>query len=67
MANDKSKENTTDDEPTATATEEPPTTTETESTTTKTAPVETHAFGFRLRANAQEGQKRFPIGISSNR
>ncbi len=29
------------------------------------APVETHAFGFRLRANAPEGQKRFPISISS--
>jgi hypothetical protein len=27
-------------------------------------PLETHAFGFRLRANAPEGQKRFPI--SSN-
>jgi hypothetical protein len=25
------------------------------------APMETHAFGFRLRANAPEGQKRFPI------
>ena len=24
-------------------------------------PMETHAFGFRLRANAPEGQKRFPI------
>ena len=24
-------------------------------------PWETHAFGFRLRANAPEGQKRFPI------
>jgi hypothetical protein len=23
------------------------------------APMETHAFGFRLRANAPEGQKRF--------
>ncbi|MGB9274229.1 MAG: hypothetical protein WCC08_03225 [Terrimicrobiaceae bacterium] len=23
--------------------------------------METHAFGFRLRANAPEGQKRFPI------
>ena len=26
--------------------------------------METHAFGFRLRANAPEGQKRFPISIS---
>jgi glycosyltransferase involved in cell wall biosynthesis len=25
------------------------------------APVEMHAFGFRLRANVPEGQKRFPI------
>ena len=25
------------------------------------APMETHAFGFRLRANAPKGQKRFPI------
>ena len=25
------------------------------------APIETHAFGFRLRANAPVGQKRFPI------
>jgi HPt (histidine-containing phosphotransfer) domain-containing protein len=25
------------------------------------APKETHAFGFRLPANAPEGQKRFPI------
>jgi hypothetical protein len=25
------------------------------------APMETHACGFRLRANAPEGQKRFPI------
>ena len=25
------------------------------------APMETHAFGFRLRANAPEDQKRFPI------
>ncbi len=25
------------------------------------APTETHAFGFSLRANAPEGQKRFPI------
>jgi hypothetical protein len=24
------------------------------------APMETHAFGFRLLANAPEGQKRFP-------
>jgi hypothetical protein len=23
--------------------------------------MEMHAFGFRLRANAPEGQKRFPI------
>ena len=23
--------------------------------------METHAFGFRLSANAREGQKRFPI------
>ena len=28
------------------------------------APMETHAFGFRLRANAPEGQKRFPISRS---
>lgn len=26
----------------------------------------THAFGFRLRANAPEGQKRFPISCSKN-
>ena len=26
------------------------------------APMETHAFGFTLRANAPEGQKRLPIG-----
>ena len=26
--------------------------------------METHAFGFRLRANAPEGQKRFPISGS---
>jgi hypothetical protein len=25
------------------------------------APMETHAFGFRLLANAPKGQKRFPI------
>ena len=25
------------------------------------APMETHAFGFRLPANAPDGQKRFPI------
>ena len=25
------------------------------------ARIETHAFGFRLRANAPEGQKQFPI------
>ena len=24
--------------------------------------METHALGFRLRVNAPEGQKRFPIG-----
>jgi hypothetical protein len=24
------------------------------------APMETHAFGFRLRANTPEGQKQFP-------
>jgi hypothetical protein len=24
--------------------------------------METHAFGFKLRANGPEGQKRFPIG-----
>jgi hypothetical protein len=24
-------------------------------------PMETHAFGFTLRANAPESQKRFPI------
>ena len=29
------------------------------------APMETHAFGFRLRANAPEGQKRFPISRKS--
>ena len=23
--------------------------------------MKTHAYGFRLRANAPEGQKRFPI------
>ena len=28
------------------------------------APMETHAFGFRLRANAPEGQKRFPISTN---
>ena len=28
--------------------------------------METHAFGFRLRANAPEGQKRFPISIIRN-
>ena len=27
-------------------------------------PWKTHAFGFRLRANAPEGQKRFPISSS---
>jgi hypothetical protein len=27
--------------------------------------METHAFGFRLRANAPEGQKRFPISYQS--
>ena len=26
----------------------------------RSAPMETHAFGFRLRANAPEGHKRFP-------
>ena len=25
------------------------------------APIETHALSFRLRANAPDGQKRFPI------
>jgi hypothetical protein len=25
--------------------------------------LETHAFGFRLPANAPEGQKRFPISF----
>jgi uncharacterized membrane protein YphA (DoxX/SURF4 family) len=30
------------------------------------APMETHAFGFRLRANAPEGQKRFPISRLTN-
>ena len=30
-----------------------------------TLPMETHAFGFRLRANAPEGQKRFPISTST--
>ena len=25
------------------------------------APMETHAFGFRPRANAPKGQKRFPM------
>ena len=29
--------------------------------------METHAFGFRLRANAPEGQKRFPISISGTK
>ena len=29
------------------------------------APMEMHAFGFRLRANAPEGQKRFPISFSA--
>ena len=28
------------------------------------APMETHAFGFRLPANAPEGQKRFPISLT---
>jgi hypothetical protein len=28
------------------------------------APMDTHAFGFRLRANFPEGQKRFPISRS---
>ena len=28
------------------------------------APMEANAFGFRLRANAPEGQKRFPISRS---
>ena len=28
--------------------------------------METHAFGFRLRANASEGQKRFPIAARNN-
>jgi predicted secreted protein len=27
--------------------------------------METHAFGFRLRANAPAGQKRFPITLKS--
>jgi hypothetical protein len=27
----------------------------------QSAPMETQALGFRLRANAPEGQKRFPI------
>jgi hypothetical protein len=27
------------------------------------APVETHALGFRLLANAPEGQKRFPVSL----
>jgi hypothetical protein len=31
------------------------------------APMETHAFGFRLRANAPEGQKRFPINAQPSR
>ena len=26
--------------------------------------METHAFGFRLRANAPEGQKQFPISFT---
>jgi hypothetical protein len=30
----------------------------------QSASMETHAFGFRLRTNAPEGQKRFPISIS---
>jgi hypothetical protein len=29
--------------------------------------METHAFGFRLRANAPEGQKRFPISRPTRR
>ena len=29
--------------------------------------METHAFGFRLRANAPEGQKRFPISFPISR
>ncbi len=27
--------------------------------------METHAFGFRSRANTPKGQKRFPISFSS--
>ena len=27
------------------------------------APIETHASSFKLRANAPEGQKRFPISL----
>jgi len=30
------------------------------------APIETHAFGFRLPANAPEDQKRFPISLSAS-
>src|SRR4029077_1052035 len=29
-----------------------------------TLPIETHAFGFTLPANAPEGQKRFPISAT---
>jgi 3-oxoacyl-[acyl-carrier protein] reductase len=29
--------------------------------------METHAFGFRLRANAPEGRKRFPISPISRK
>ena len=31
------------------------------------APMETHALGFRLRANAPKGQKRFPISALKRR
>ena len=30
------------------------------------APMETHAFGFRLPANAPEGQNRFPYQSTVN-
>ena len=29
------------------------------------APMESHALGFKLRANTPEGQKQFPISIRS--
>jgi hypothetical protein len=33
----------------------------------ESARMETHTFGFRLRANAPEGQKRFPINRPTGR